>query len=147
VSRILSRPRLWTHRIAKTSSLGWRFVSSLEGLEGKVGHISMVLLQSQEKAFLMHELAISTMAKSGSGAAGGGGGGDGGGGGVGGGKGGKGSYKNSGNKNKKGGKKGLLCPPPPPSFQVFLLNFLRLLWLLDIIGCVLTSVCEPFEAF
>ena len=27
------------HLIAKTSSLGWRFVSSLESLEGQVGHI------------------------------------------------------------------------------------------------------------
>jgi hypothetical protein len=37
------------HLIAKTSSLGWKFVSSLELLEGKVGHLSMVQLRNQEK--------------------------------------------------------------------------------------------------
>ena len=66
------------HLIAKTSSLGWRFVSSLESLEGQVGHISMAQLRSQEKAFLAHELALSSLPKSGSGAGGGGGGGKGG---------------------------------------------------------------------
>jgi hypothetical protein len=54
------------HLIAKTSSLGWKFVSSLELLEGKVGHISMMQLRSQEMAFLAHKLAVSSLAKSGS---------------------------------------------------------------------------------
>jgi uncharacterized membrane protein YgcG len=87
------------HLIAKTS-LGWRFVSSLESLEGQVGHFSMVQLRSQEKAFLAHELALSSLDKSGSGKGAGGSGGGGGGGG-----GGKGGYKNK-NKNKKGAKGG-----------------------------------------
>jgi hypothetical protein len=68
------------HLIAKTSSLGWKFVSSLELLEGKVGHLSMVQLRNQEKAYLAQELAVSSMGKSGSGAAADGGGGGGGGG-------------------------------------------------------------------
>jgi hypothetical protein len=71
------------HLIAKTSSLGWRFVSSLESLEGQVGHISMVQLRSQEKAYFAHKLAVSSLAKSGSGAGAGGSGGRGGGGGGG----------------------------------------------------------------
>jgi hypothetical protein len=40
------------HLITKTSTLGWKFVSSLELLEGKVGHLSMVQLRNQEKAYI-----------------------------------------------------------------------------------------------
>jgi hypothetical protein len=96
------------HLIAKTSSLGWKFVSSLKLLEGKVGHISMEQLWSQEQAFLAHELAVSSLAKSGSGAAADASGGGSGGGRGGGSKGGKGGFKNSNkNNNKNKGKKGL----------------------------------------
>ena len=81
------------HLVAKTSPLGWRFVSSLEALEGQVGHISMQQLRSQEKAFLAHEQALNSAPKvSGTGGASAGGGGGGGGGGKGG-----------NNNNKKGG--------------------------------------------
>ena len=37
--------------IAKTSSLGWKFVSSFELLEGKVGHLSMVQLAIRTSLF------------------------------------------------------------------------------------------------
>ena len=33
------------HLIAKTSEFGWRLVSSMEGLEGQVGRISMTTLR------------------------------------------------------------------------------------------------------
>jgi hypothetical protein len=94
------------HLIAKASTLGWKFVSSLELLEGKVGHLSMVQLRNQEKAYMAHEVAMASLGKPAGVAPDGGGGG-----------GGRGGNKNKNNKrgggnknnnNKKGGgKKGL----------------------------------------
>jgi hypothetical protein len=52
------------HLIAKTSSLGWKFVSSLDLLEGKVGHLSMLQLCNQEKAYMAHEVAMASLGKS-----------------------------------------------------------------------------------
>ena len=40
------------HLVAKVSKHGWAFVSSVEECEGKVGHLDMALLRSQEKAYL-----------------------------------------------------------------------------------------------
>jgi hypothetical protein len=51
------------HLIAKTSSLGWKLVQSLEGLEGSLGKISMSAIHTQEKAYLSHQQALSSVAK------------------------------------------------------------------------------------
>jgi hypothetical protein len=51
------------HLIAKTSSLGWKLVQSLEGLEGSLGKISMSALHTQEKAYLSHQQALSAVIK------------------------------------------------------------------------------------
>jgi hypothetical protein len=51
------------HLIAKTSSLGWKLVQSLEGLEGSLGKISMSAIHTQEKAYLSHQQALSSVIK------------------------------------------------------------------------------------
>jgi hypothetical protein len=51
------------HLVAQKSVLGWRFVSGLEDLEKKVGHIDMVTLRSQEKAFAAHQAAVGGTSK------------------------------------------------------------------------------------
>ena len=60
------------HLIAKHSDLGWKLVSNMEGLEGQVGRISMILinLRAQESAFLKHKQAMDSVSKSGSGSSG-----------------------------------------------------------------------------
>ena len=46
------------HMVAKVSRYGWAFVSSVEECEGRVGHLDMTTLRSQEKAYLQHKLAV-----------------------------------------------------------------------------------------
>ena len=58
------------HLIAKHSDLGWRLVSNLEGLGGQVGRTRMINLCARESAFLKHQQAIDSMAKSRSGSGG-----------------------------------------------------------------------------
>ena len=60
------------HLIARTSDYGWRLVSSMEGLEGQVGRISMTTLRSQEKAYLAHQAAVESVNKTSSSGGGGG---------------------------------------------------------------------------
>jgi hypothetical protein len=49
--------------VAQKSVFGWRFVSGLEDLEKKCGHIDMVTLRSQEKAFAAHQAAVGGTSK------------------------------------------------------------------------------------
>jgi hypothetical protein len=49
------------HLIARVSNYGWKLVSSMEGLDGKVGPISMTQLRFQEKAFLAHQQAVDSL--------------------------------------------------------------------------------------
>ena len=58
------------HLIAKHSDLGWRLVSNLEGLGGQVGRTRMINLCARESAFLKHQQAMDSMAKSRSGSGG-----------------------------------------------------------------------------
>ena len=51
------------HLIARTSDYGWKLVSSMEGLEGQVGRISMTASRSQEKAYLAHQAAVDSVNK------------------------------------------------------------------------------------
>ena len=51
------------HLVAQKSVFGWRFVSGLEDLEKKCGHIDMVTLRSQEKAFAAHQAAVGGTSK------------------------------------------------------------------------------------
>ena len=46
------------HLVAQKSSFGWKFVSSLEALEKKVGHIDVSMLRAQEKAYATHVAAV-----------------------------------------------------------------------------------------
>ena len=46
------------HLVAHKSSYGWIFVSSLEALEKKVGHIDVSTLRAQEKAYATHVAAV-----------------------------------------------------------------------------------------
>jgi hypothetical protein len=47
--------------IARVSDYGWKLVSSMEGLDGKMGRISMTQLRFQEKAFLAHQQAVDSV--------------------------------------------------------------------------------------
>ena len=51
------------HLVAQKSVFGWKFVSSLEDLEKKCGHIHLVTLRSQEKAFAAHQAAVGGTSK------------------------------------------------------------------------------------
>jgi hypothetical protein len=51
------------HLVAQKSVFGWKFVSSLEDLEKKCGHIDLVTLRSQEKAFAAHLAAVGGTSK------------------------------------------------------------------------------------
>ena len=51
------------HLVAQKSVFGWKFVSGLEDLEKKCGHIDMVTLRSQEKAFAAHQAAVGGTSK------------------------------------------------------------------------------------
>ena len=44
--------------MAQKSSYGWKFVSSLEALEKKVGGIDVSTLRAQEKAYATHVAAV-----------------------------------------------------------------------------------------
>ena len=46
------------HLVAQKSSYGWKFVSSLESLEKKVGGIEISTLRAQEKAYATHVAAV-----------------------------------------------------------------------------------------
>ena len=46
------------HLVAHKSHYGWKFVSSLESLEKKVGCIEISTLRAQEKAFATHLVAV-----------------------------------------------------------------------------------------
>ena len=50
--------RLVKHLVAHKSTFGWKFVSSLEALEKKVGHIDITTLRAQEKAYATHVAAV-----------------------------------------------------------------------------------------
>jgi hypothetical protein len=51
------------HLVAQKSNFGWRFVQAAEDLEKKCGHIDMVTLRSQEKAFAAHQAAVGGSSK------------------------------------------------------------------------------------
>jgi hypothetical protein len=51
------------HLVAQKSVFGWKFVLGLEDLEKKCGHIDMVTLRSQEKAFAAHQAAVGGTSK------------------------------------------------------------------------------------
>ena len=44
---------------ADRSTFRWKFISSMEALEGKVVHLDMVTLRSQQKAFVVHGAVLS----------------------------------------------------------------------------------------
>ena len=44
---------------AVRSTFGWKFVSSMEALEGKVVHLDMGTLHSEQKAFVVHGAVLS----------------------------------------------------------------------------------------
>ena len=46
------------HLVARVSKYGWSFVSSVEECEGRVGHLDMATLRSQEKAYIQHKQAV-----------------------------------------------------------------------------------------
>ena len=51
------------HLVAQKSVFSWKFVSSLEDLEKKCGHIDLVTLRAQEKAFAAHMAAVGGTSK------------------------------------------------------------------------------------
>jgi hypothetical protein len=51
------------HLVAQKSVFGWKFISSLEDLEKKCGHIDLVTLRSQENSFAAHQAAVGGTSK------------------------------------------------------------------------------------